>query len=760
MNERTRMPGGGRWRDNDRRKPGARNNQPYQRWRGRGFRGKTAGAFKRKAEFTDSTGPLDLGEEDRKRLKTGDRLKEKDVGITEFMSGEGGGFFGIIKERYTDFHVHEIGLDGRVAKLSCQDTGPARGATQETQEALERLRKTVPEPIWEQLESLAGDQDGEGAEDSPAGPLEIDVTSLSKDQRRAIHCAAKSRLTNVISQTMRKEDGRTVVVIRRTRNRSDRERDQRTDWKKLGGVYCRFILHKVNMDTMDALNRLAGSLRIQPNNLAYAGTKDRRGCTSQWVSLRRGNPAKLLWAAKGVRGAFVGNFEYAREPLRLGMLHGNRFKIALRNVTASDELIERTMTSLRENGFINYYGLQRFGTVAAIPTYQLGKALLQGNWAEAIDLILKPREGELDRELAEARRIYQSTNDAFAAYESISRSDKIEAALLRGIQAAGQKNPQGALDSLPRNVRLMYIHAYQSYVWNHMVSKRIGQFGKNPIVGDLVYARESASPREDRVAPDSEQVPAARETATAADDDGDDGEDGEDDEDEDDDSNGSNDSNDGDAPSLPSVMALGEQDLDKYTLADVLMPQVGWKVKYPSYARSWFDEFLAKDGLTTDLRQKNKKYSLGGAYRKILAAPTDLHWKILRYKETHSDLLRSDIDELRNMPEPVDQPDAQYRGLIVEMTLKSSTYATMALREIVKCDTSPEIQAGLLSDCLREGSGGSDSTTAPAPATATAIATATTSTSTSTSTTPDQPSSLTTANDSERTDATAGPHSE
>ena len=39
---------------------------------------------------------------------------------------------------------------------------------------------------------------------------------------------------------------------------------------------------------------------------------------------------------------------------------------------------------------------------------------------------------------------------------------------------------------IPRNNRLMYIHSYQSYVWNNMVSKRIEDYGLKPVPGDLV----------------------------------------------------------------------------------------------------------------------------------------------------------------------------------------------------------------------------------------------------------------------------------
>lgn len=51
------------------------------------------------------------------------------------------------------------------------------------------------------------------------------------------------------------------------------------------------------------------------------------------------------------------------------------------------------MSTLRERGFINYYGMQRFGT-SPIPTHAIGLALLRSDWALATHLILRPRDGE------------------------------------------------------------------------------------------------------------------------------------------------------------------------------------------------------------------------------------------------------------------------------------------------------------------------------------------------------------------------------
>lgn len=61
--------------------------------------------------------------------------------------------------------------------------------------------------------------------------------------------------------------------------------------------------------------------------------------------------------------------------------------IALRNVIGEPNQIERKLESLKENGFINYYGAQRFGT-RHVPTHAIGKQLLLGEWQKVISFFL------------------------------------------------------------------------------------------------------------------------------------------------------------------------------------------------------------------------------------------------------------------------------------------------------------------------------------------------------------------------------------
>ena len=52
----------------------------------------------------------------------------------------------------------------------------------------------------------------------------------------------------------------------------------------------------------------------------------------------------------------------------------------------------------------------------------------------------------------------------------------------------------------------MYIHAYQSYVWNAVVSERIGAYGAGgPVVGDLVYDEPPEKTREGAVDREEEE---------------------------------------------------------------------------------------------------------------------------------------------------------------------------------------------------------------------------------------------------------------
>jgi tRNA pseudouridine13 synthase len=138
-----------------------------------------------------------------------------------------------------------------------------------------------------------------------------------------------------------------------------------------------FLLVEKRLRTTDEVAQaLARAARVPPPEVGYAGQKDRQAVTVQWFSL----PARAAEAA-GLPGAFaldgVRIHEAARHGNRLktGHLHGNRFRIVLRE-PLPDALprAEAIAAVLRARGLPNAYGPQRFGRDGA--TARAGLALL------------------------------------------------------------------------------------------------------------------------------------------------------------------------------------------------------------------------------------------------------------------------------------------------------------------------------------------------------------------------------------------------
>ena len=62
----------------------------------------------------------------------------------------------------------------------------------------------------------------------------------------------------------------------------------------------------------------------------------------------------------------------------------------LRSVSASPEALCEAVAELRRCGFVNYFGMQRFGA-GCVRTHVVGEALIKGEFARAVALLLMPK---------------------------------------------------------------------------------------------------------------------------------------------------------------------------------------------------------------------------------------------------------------------------------------------------------------------------------------------------------------------------------
>ena len=434
---------------------------------------------------------------------------------------------------------------------------------------------------------------------------------------------------------------------------------KKPSWEELGGDYLHFTLCKENKDTMESISWLSKELKTKPGIFQFAGTKDRRAVTVQRVSVYRILADRMISAGRSLRNAKIGNFEYRSSALQLGELSGNEFVVTLRDcdfhypmpmdcktiVEGARSIIGAATKHLSERGFINYYGLQRFGTFST-STSEVGLKLLQGDFKAAVDAILHFGPTSLDgaqdlrsttdkisrEDHARACAIHSFTTTGNVDLYALPRKYSAESNIIRHLSRTGQRNDYlGALQTIQRNLRLMYVHAYQSLVWNMAASERWKRFGSAVAEGDLVLIDE----HEDKTKQSfkTEEVDEAGETIIqpSAEDRASDPE---------------------DLFTRARPLSKDEADSGTYTIFDVVLPTPGYDIKYPANEmHEFYKDFMASErgGRLDphDMRRKWKDLSLSGSYRKFLARPSqDISFDVRVYNDENEQFVETDLDRL------------------------------------------------------------------------------------------------------------------
>ena len=257
----------------------------------------------------------------------------------------------------------------------------------------------------------------------------------------------------------------------------------------IDGRYTIVALRVRNWETNRLVRELARALHISRRRIGFAGTKDKRALTTQLFSFENVPPETI----KALRMKDVEVLDVSRSgrPLEIGDLVGNRFQIVVRDLTVAvdrvNSIAEETARQIRSfGGFPNFFGIQRFGSVRAI-THVVGRHIVRGEFKEAVQTyVANPIEGE-GSESYEVRAALRDTGDVHAALRSYPKSYGFEKAILNRL-ASRPDDYVGALQVLPFNLLLMFVHGYQSYLFNRVLSERLrrGLPIHEPVAGDLV----------------------------------------------------------------------------------------------------------------------------------------------------------------------------------------------------------------------------------------------------------------------------------
>lgn len=242
------------------------------------------------------------------------------------------------------------------------------------------------------------------------------------------------------------------------------------------GNYLIIKVKKKNWDTMNLARVLSNILGISQKRIYYAGTKDKRAIAIQYFSIKNANEeiVEKLKSSR-LRDVEIEIVGKSRKAVNLGNLLGNEFSIKIVDVNTNEieEKIEAIKRELMDKGTPNFFGLQRFGSIRYI-THEVGKMIVKGKFEDAFWIyVAKPFEGE-SKEVKKIREELWNTRDEKFGLRELPKHLRYERLLLQKLREG--KDEERALLSLPKNLKMMFVHAYQSYIFNLLLSERIAEF--------------------------------------------------------------------------------------------------------------------------------------------------------------------------------------------------------------------------------------------------------------------------------------------
>jgi tRNA pseudouridine13 synthase len=238
--------------------------------------------------------------------------------------------------------------------------------------------------------------------------------------------------------------------------------------------YLLCVLVKRNWDMFQALRVIAEQLDVNTKQIHIAGIKDAKAITAQHIAVE-GATAEEVQEIQ-VKDIKIHPIGYIHNKLSSYFLFGNNFHITIRAIRHPKSTIEKRITKIIEEleakgGVPNFFGHQRFGTTRPI-THLVGKAIVKRNFRKAVMLFLAKPSLYEHPESRQAREQLHATQDFKQALKNFPKQLRYERLMLRHLT----KKPDdcvGAFRRLPVKLRELFPQAYQSYLFNKFLSRRI-----------------------------------------------------------------------------------------------------------------------------------------------------------------------------------------------------------------------------------------------------------------------------------------------
>jgi tRNA pseudouridine13 synthase len=232
------------------------------------------------------------------------------------------------------------------------------------------------------------------------------------------------------------------------------------------GPFAFYRLRKTGWTTPDALQIVCRKFDVAWARLSYGGLKDRHAETIQYLTIDHGPQRPMSHERMDL--TYLGQ---RREHYSSRNILANRFTITLRSLAADDvDPILQRCAEVDRMGVPNYFDDQRFGSVTADGRF-IGRELVRGNFEEALKLALvEPYEFDRSETKTEKQVLRDHWNDWPTCKAKLPKG---HARSLITYLCDHPTKFKGAIERLRPELQGMYLSAYQSELWNRILSRWI-----------------------------------------------------------------------------------------------------------------------------------------------------------------------------------------------------------------------------------------------------------------------------------------------
>jgi tRNA pseudouridine13 synthase len=291
-----------------------------------------------------------------------------------------------------------------------------------------------------------------------------------------------------------------------------------SEFSMSGGKHSVYRLEKQGIGTPEAVQEIHKIWNLPSQRISYGGLKDRHAITSQTVTIVDG-PASNM-EQPGFTLTFLGR---SPRPFTAQDIVANQFDITLRGLSGSAADSIQLAWQAAELAIPNYFDEQRFGSLGESGQFVAHAWCLQ-NYERALFLAIaeaNPHDRPQDRE--QKRILRERWGDWETCKSELERSHRRSVVTYLVDHPAGFKK---ALALVRRDLRSIYAGAFQAFLWNELVSRKLSALlppdsltsawnnvSRNAAIGPWVFPTRIAQPLADELRNCRIPLPSGRKTA-------------------------------------------------------------------------------------------------------------------------------------------------------------------------------------------------------------------------------------------------------